>query len=79
MASALGARDGYTKGHGERVGELAAGLAGEIGFEQSQVDEVRAAGILHDVGKIGFSDKVFQNEDTYPVPRFKRNSYSSPA
>lgn len=68
MASALGARDDYTQGHGERVGELAAKLAGKVGLEQAQVEEVRVAGILHDVGKICFSDKVFQNEDTVPSP-----------
>lgn len=68
MASALGARDDYTQGHGGRVGELAAGLAGKVGLEQAQVEEVRVAGILHDVGKICFSDKVFQNEDTVPSP-----------
>jgi HD-GYP domain-containing protein (c-di-GMP phosphodiesterase class II) len=68
MASALGARDGYTKGHGERVGDLAAGLGRKIGLEQSQVEEVRIAGILHDVGKISFTDNVFQNEDTVPSP-----------
>jgi putative nucleotidyltransferase with HDIG domain len=78
MASALGARDGYTKGHGERVGELAAGLAGEIGFEQSQVEEVRAAGILHDVGKICFSDKVFQNEDIVPSPEMLSEIHTHP-
>ncbi len=68
MVSALGARDDYTKGHGERVGDLAASLARKIGLDQTQVEEVRIAGILHDVGKIGFTDKVFQNEDTIPSP-----------
>lgn len=68
MGSALGARDEYTKGHGERVADLAAKLAQEIGLEQPWVHEVRVAGMLHDIGKIGFSDKVFQNEDTVPSP-----------
>jgi HD-GYP domain-containing protein (c-di-GMP phosphodiesterase class II) len=68
MALALGARDDYTKGHGERVGELAAGLAAKIEFKPDQIEEVRIAGILHDVGKICFSDQVFQNEDTVPSP-----------
>lgn len=66
MASALGARDQYTQGHGQRVGALAADLALKIGLDRTQAEEVRHAGILHDVGKIGFSDQVFQNEDIVP-------------
>jgi len=68
MAKALGARDDYTQGHGERVGNLAANLAQKIGLDQNQQEQMRIAGILHDVGKICFSDQIFQNEDTVPSP-----------
>ena len=57
VANALGARDAYTEGHGDRVGIYAERLARKL-------ERIRIAGTLHDIGKIGFSDQVFSNEDT---------------
>jgi putative nucleotidyltransferase with HDIG domain len=78
MASALGARDQYSKGHGQRVGALATDLALKIGLNRTQAEEVRHAGILHDIGKIGFSDQVFQNEDTVPTSEILSEIRSHP-
>lgn len=64
VANALGARDAYSEGHGERVGLYAERLARRIGLEETEVERVHIAGILHDIGKIGFSDLIFSNEDT---------------
>lgn len=61
MAQALEARDPYTRGHAERVASLAAEIAGELGFDHTRVELVRTAGVLHDIGKIGCSDRIFQN------------------
>ncbi len=65
-ARALSLRDSYTKGHGDRVGCYGARLARRSGFDEDSVNHVRIAGVLHDMGKIGFSDTVFSNEDTRP-------------
>jgi len=64
IATALGRRDEYTEGHGERVGTYSARLARRLGLSDDEVEQVRIAGILHDIGKIGFSDRMFCNEDT---------------
>ncbi|WP_419786294.1 HD-GYP domain-containing protein [Pseudodesulfovibrio sp.] len=64
VAEALGARDAYTEGHGERVGIYAERLARRLGLDPDEVERIRIAGILHDIGKIGFSDHIFSNEDT---------------
>ncbi len=47
-----GVRDPYTHGHERRVGEIGAAIAREMGFADDDVEGVRVAGHLHDVGKI---------------------------
>lgn len=64
VVRALGARDSYTEGHGERVGRYARRLAQRLGLNGIEVERIRIAGTLHDIGKIGFSDQMFSGEDT---------------
>lgn len=64
VVGALGARDAYTEGHGERVGVYAQRMARRLELSEIEVEHIRIAGVLHDIGKIGFSDQVFSNEDT---------------
>jgi len=59
MAKALAARDAYTQGHAERVGRIAGMLATEIGLDAGETERVELAGLLHDIGKIGFPDSLF--------------------
>ncbi|MBW1801492.1 MAG: HD domain-containing protein [Deltaproteobacteria bacterium] len=68
MAAALAARDAYTEGHTARVGELAAGMARHMGMDEEKVEAVRLGGILHDIGKIGFPDPLFEHNDA-KVPK----------
>ncbi|QGY39224.1 HD domain-containing protein [Pseudodesulfovibrio cashew] len=64
VAGALGARDAYTEGHGERVGAYAERLAVRLGLPEDETEHIRMAGILHDIGKIGFSDQIFSSDGT---------------
>lgn len=66
MARALSARDVYTRGHAERVARYAQRLARRAGLPEEQVEHVRIGGMLHDIGKIGFSDRILANQDTRP-------------
>ena len=59
MAKALAARDAYTRGHAERVGLIAGLIAAEMGLTEEETDLVELAGLLHDIGKIGFPDYLF--------------------
>lgn len=61
MAHALGARDSYTEGHTARVAELAHAVARRMGLGREECEYVRLAGVLHDVGKIGFPDALFDD------------------
>jgi putative nucleotidyltransferase with HDIG domain len=60
MAHALAARDAYTEGHAARVGDLAGRMAVSMGMKEEEAESVRLGGILHDIGKIGFPDELFQ-------------------
>lgn len=44
--------DKYTHNHSYRVALYASALAGRLGFDQAEIDDVRAAALLHDVGKL---------------------------
>ncbi|MGD8385747.1 MAG: HD domain-containing protein [Desulfobacteraceae bacterium] len=68
MANALAARDTYTEGHAARVGDLAHRMALHLGFGEEEAEFVRIAGALHDIGKIGFSDRLFQDHGTRNPP-----------
>ena len=72
IAHALGARDPYTEGHAQRVADYAQRLARRIGLSDEEVEHMRIAGILHDIGKIGFSDGLLTNEDTHLSDAFKK-------
>lgn len=58
LANAAEYRDDETGEHTRRVGITAALLAEKLGFNEEQVDLIRRAGPLHDVGKIGIPDAI---------------------
>lgn len=58
LAGAIDAKDRYTKGHSTRVAEYSVLIAGEYGWEKEEIDKLRYAALLHDVGKIGIPDAV---------------------
>jgi HD-GYP domain-containing protein (c-di-GMP phosphodiesterase class II) len=60
LASALDARDRYTAGHSRRVSECACAVAEAMGATPDEIEEIRIAALLHDIGKIGISDSVLQ-------------------
>jgi diguanylate cyclase (GGDEF)-like protein/putative nucleotidyltransferase with HDIG domain len=58
LAEALDIRDAGTVGHSQTVGRYAELIARQLGLPDDHVERVRLAGVLHDVGKIGVSDRV---------------------
>ena len=58
LSSALSAKDYYTLGHASRVAAYAAMLGRELGWPEERLEAVENAAFLHDIGKIGVSDRV---------------------
>lgn len=58
LLAALEARDGYTGKHSEAVVELSEGVVRRLGLGPGEVDDVRQAALLHDIGKIGVLDAI---------------------
>jgi putative two-component system response regulator len=52
MAIMVEVRDPYTAGHQRRVAQLACAIAKKMGLSENQINTLRIAGSLHDVGKI---------------------------
>jgi putative two-component system response regulator len=58
LALALEAKDHYTRGHSQRVGDLARTFALYVGLSEHQADLIRTAGLLHDIGKIAVPERL---------------------
>ena len=58
LSSALSAKDYYTLGHASRVAAYVTMLGAELGWPAARLAEVENVAFLHDIGKIGVSDRV---------------------
>ena len=60
LSKYIESKDGYTKGHSIRVSEYSKGIAIAMELPRLMVENVRVAGLLHDIGKIDISSEVIQ-------------------
>lgn len=58
IAAAIEANDFYTRGHSERVAELALALGKELGLSEKELQKLEYVALLHDVGKIGVPEGI---------------------
>jgi len=58
LALAIDAKDQYTQGHSQKVSAYAVMLAQALNLEQAEVEEIRLAGLLHDIGKVGIPEGI---------------------
>jgi PAS domain S-box-containing protein/putative nucleotidyltransferase with HDIG domain len=58
MAVAVESRDPYTAGHQRRVADLAYAMAVEMGLDPDQINGLRMASLIHDMGKISIPTEI---------------------
>lgn len=62
LSAAVDAKDSYTHGHSERVTSYAMEMAEYMSLPSDQMDALRVACLLHDLGKIGVPDNVLNKQ-----------------
>ncbi|MGE4233268.1 MAG: HD domain-containing phosphohydrolase [Bacteriovoracia bacterium] len=72
MAGAIEAKDRYTGGHTKRVLHYSMAIGSCMNMNPDQLENLRLAAILHDIGKIGIDDKILKkqyalNDEEYKV------------
>lgn len=60
LVQAVDLKDRYTRGHGERVSRASVLIGRELGMDDSRLESLRCAGLLHDVGKLGVPTRVLR-------------------
>lgn len=58
IVAAIDARDPYTRGHSLRVTSISVAIGHELNLSDNDIERLRIAAMLHDVGKIGIRDDV---------------------
>ncbi len=60
LVQALEAKDTYAKKHSENVMQYAVGIAGTMKIAPKQIEVIRRAAMIHDIGKIGIPDAILE-------------------
>lgn len=72
LSYAIDAKSPWTAGHSERVTEYTIAIGREMGLNGKTLDDLRIAGLFHDIGKIGTYDAILDkpgklNDDEYEI------------
>jgi len=71
LVYALEAKDKYTSGHSQRVAEISVAIAREMGLARQVIQDIRLAGLIHDIGKIGIRAAVLNKPDRLTDSEFE--------
>jgi putative two-component system response regulator len=71
LINALESKSEYLSGHSARVAAYSANIAQEMGLPEEEVEAVRVAGRLHDLGKIGIREELLQKRGALTPEEFQ--------
>ncbi len=70
LSMAIDAKDQYTHGHSKRVSEIAASVGRAYGLDDNELDLLKYASDLHDIGKIGISEVIIGKKSKLTVDEY---------
>jgi PAS domain S-box-containing protein len=70
MVSAVEVRDPYTAGHQRRVADLARAIATEMKLSPDNIEAIRLAGPIHDIGKLSIPSEILSKPTRLTKPEF---------
>jgi putative nucleotidyltransferase with HDIG domain len=70
LSKAVDARDPYTRNHSSRVSHIAEAMCRVMRLPENEIERIKWAGLLHDIGKIGIRDNVLLKEG--PLDKHER-------
>src|SRR5438132_250013 len=70
LAAAIDEKDPYTRGHSGRVAKYSGLIGQELGLSTEELDKLRIAALLHDVGKIGVEERVLKKPGSLTPEEF---------
>jgi HD-GYP domain-containing protein (c-di-GMP phosphodiesterase class II) len=71
LAAAIDEKDPYTRGHSDRVARYSLHVGRELGLSEEELDRLKIAALLHDVGKIGVDDRVLKKPGALTPEEFE--------
>lgn len=71
FAKTLEVKDHYTGEHAERTVQYATEIAQEIGLTKDEIECIRQAAILHDLGKVGISENILRKKSKLTKKEFE--------
>ena len=63
LVAAVEAKDPYTRWHSTNVAKYAVAIGRDMGMSPTQLEDIHISSILHDVGKIGISERIISKPD----------------
>lgn len=72
LVAALEAKDPYTRGHSERVSQLAENIGRLLKLGADDLEKLRYAGVLHDIGKIGTAKYILRKPGNLSEEEYAR-------
>ena len=63
--------------HSKRVGEIAVAIAQELDLPQDDIEKIRLAGLVHDIGMIEVGSSVLRKKESLTEAEYRRITYHS--
>ena len=71
LAFAIDAKDHYTQGHSQKVSAYAVMIAQALSMSPADIEEIRLAGLLHDIGKVGIPEPILNKSGPLDVSEWE--------